>query len=38
VRKNSNKMEFIDPSMLEDENGIIEDVDYDNGYEGNENR
>ncbi len=31
-------MEFIDPSMLEDENGIIEDVDYDNGYEGNENR
>ena len=28
-------MEYMDPSMLEDENGIIEDADYDNGYEGN---
>ena len=28
-------MDFIDPSMLEVENGIVEEVDYDNGYEGN---
>ena len=27
-------MDYIDPSMLDDENGIIDEADYDNGYEG----
>ena len=27
-------MEYIDPSLLEEENGLVEDGDYDNEYEG----
>ena len=35
IEKNLNSnMEYIDPSLLKDENGLIEEGDYDNGYEG----
>jgi hypothetical protein len=32
-------MEYMDPNMIEDENGlVVEDGDYGNGYDGEENK
>lgn len=27
-------MDYIDASLMENENGLVEDAEYDNGYEG----
>ena len=27
-------MDYMDPSMMDNENGIVEEAEYDNGYEG----